>query len=302
MGAMLARVTKAMRSSLALAPASGVVLLLALLLDAPPRVVEAANPLPGAVAGTVLRADDGAPVPYASVSDTARRAGAITDEQGRFLIPGLPPGRVTIVVRLLGNPPLYETLDLAPGDTLRRTYRLAFPERERLLRLRDSLTATGAWPPTLEPALHQHMREALDVRVFRLDPEHPVFDAPRDPERRIGPWPIVGETGPPPRPAVKELIALLCDTELYRASVEGAVKLCGGFSPGIDVRFTNLGVPVDVLLCFNCGEFAIWRGGRLRQSGNFERRGPEFVRFAKRMFPRDPVIKKLGGKGRRRSH
>ena len=277
------------------------VLWLALGLGALSGTADAGDPAPGVVAGTVLRADDGAPVPYASVSDTARRAGAITDEQGRFLIPGLPPGRVTIVVRLLGSPPLYETLDLAPGDTLRRTYRLAFPERERLLRLRDSLTAIGAWPPTLDAALHQHMREALDVRVFRLDPERPEVDAPRDPERRIGPWPIVGEAGRPPRPVVEALIATLRDSELYRANVEGAVKVCGGFSPGIDVRFTNLGIPVDVLLCFTCGEFAIWQGGHPRQAGDFERRGADFVRFAKRMFPRDPAIKKLGVQARKRS-
>jgi carboxypeptidase family protein len=274
---------------------------LALPLAVPAPPVEAGPPLPGVVLGSVLRADDGAPVPYAAVGDTARRIGAITDEQGRFLIAGIPPGRITITVRQLGSPPLFETLELAPGDTLRRTYRLAFPERERLLRQRDSLTAIGAWPPTLDPTLHQHMREALDVRVFRLDPEHPAFDAPRDPERRIGPWPIVGETGRPPRPVVEELIGILCDTELYRANAEGAIKLCGGFSPGIDVRFTNLGVPVDLLLCYTCGEFAIWHGGRMRQSGDFESRGPDFVRFAKRMFPRDPVIKRLGGKPKKRS-
>ena len=281
-------------------PAAAVVCL-GLLLAARPRVARGADPPPAAIAGTVVRDTDGAPVPYATVADTARRAGAITDERGRFLLVGLPPGRVTIRVRVLGSPPLVETIDLAPGDTARRTYRLAFPVHERLLYVRDSLTARGAWPPTLDPDLHQHMREALDVRVFRLDPEHPVLDAPPDPKQRIGPWPIVGEADRPTRPAVAELIETLRDSELYRSNVEGAVKVCGGFSPGIDVRFTSLGVPVDVLLCYACGEFSIWHGGHARQSGDFESRGPDFVRFAKRMFPRDPAIKKLGVKAKKRS-
>ena len=280
---------------------SSVVLWLALLLGAAPGAPgRAADPAPGAVAGVVVRADDGAPVPYANVSDTTRRVGAITDEQGRFLLAGLPPGRVTIHVRSLGSPPLVETLDLAPGDTVRRIYRLAFPAHERLLHVRDSLTVRGSWPPTLDPDLHQHMREALDVRVFRLDPEHPVFGAPPDPEQRIGPWPIVGEADRPERPTIARLIETLRNSELYRSNIAGAVKVCGGFSPGIDVRFTSVGVPVDLLLCFTCGEFAIWHGGRSRQSGDFESHGPEFVRFAKRMFPRDPVIKKLGAKPKRR--
>jgi len=277
------------------------VLWLALLLGAAPGTADAADPAPGAVAGTVVRAGDGAAVPYANVSDTTRRFTAITDEHGRFLLAGLPPGRITLHVRSLGSPPLIETVELAPGDTLRRTYRLAFVAHEQLLKLRDSLTAIGAWPPTLDRDLHQHMREALDVRVFRLDPGRPEFDAPADPERRIGPWPIVSEAGRPERPAVEALIRTLRDSELYRSNIEGAIKLCGGFSPGIDVRFTNLGVPVDLLLCFTCGEFAIWQGGHPRQAGDFERRGADFVRFAKRMFPRDPAIKKLGVQARKRS-
>ena len=280
---------------------SRAVLWLALLLGAAPGTADAADPAPGAVAGTVVRAVDGAAVPYASISDTSRRIAAITDDQGRFLLGGLPPGRVTLHVRTLGSPPLIETVEIAPGDTLRRTYRLAFLAHEQLLKLRDSLTAIGAWPPTLDRDLHQHMREALDVRVFRLDPERPEFNAPADPERRIGPWPIVREAGRPQRPAVEALIRTLRDSELYRSNIDGAIKLCGGFSPGIDVRFTSLGVPVDLLLCFTCGEFAIWHGGRPRQAGDFERRGPDFVRFAKALFPHDPAIKKLGVKAKKRA-
>lgn len=254
-------------------------------------------PPPGAVRGTVVRAADGAPLAYATVADTALRIGTICDERGRFLLGELPPGRVTLLVRSLGSPPLVETLDLAPGDTLSRTYALASRERESMLQMRDSLTARGLWPPTLDRALRAHMREALDVRVFRLDPDHPVHDAPPDPVGRIGPWPILIEADRPDRALVEGLIGTLDHAELYRANAIGAVKVCaGGFAPAIAVRFTSTGVPVDVLLCYACGEFAIWRDGRPRQSGDFESRAPEFVRFAKRLFPRDPAIRRLGAK------
>ena len=251
-------------------------------------------PPPAAIVGTVVRAEDGGPLAYANVFESTRRFGAVTDERGAFRLVGLPPGRHTIRVQSLGSPPLEETLDLAPGDTLRRTYRLATPPRERFLQIRDSLAAAGRWPPTLDPELHAHMREALDVRVFRLDPEHPVLDAPPDPQRRIGPWPIVAETAPPERPVVAELIETLRIPDLYLSDLQGEKKVCGGFSPGIDVRFTSLGVPVDVLLCYACGEFAILRDGKARQSGDFMGHGAAFVRFAQRAFPRDKAFKKLG--------
>ena len=278
------------------------VLWLALLFVAGSGAARAAEPpATGTIVGTVVLAGDGAPVRFANVVETTTRTATTTDERGRFLLTGLPPGRLALRIQALGGPPLVEALELAPGDTARRIYRLAAPAHQRYLEIRDSLAARGQWPPALEPALQAHMREALDVRVFRLDPEHPVFEAAPDPERRIGPWPIVGETGAPAPPIVEELIETLRRSELYLSDIQGARKLCGGFSPAIDVRFTSDGVPVDLLLCYTCGEFSIWRAGRGLQTGDFESRESFFVRFAKRMFPRDPVIKRLGTRARRRS-
>lgn len=267
---------------------------LGLWLGAGPRAARADDPPPpGAILGTVLRDIDGAPVPFANVLETASRLGTTTDDQGRFLLVGLPAGRIALKIQALGGPPLFETLDLAPGDTLERTYRLAAPAHERFLKVRDSLTAAGRWPPTLDPALERHMREALDVRVFRLDPENADPGAKPDREQRVGPWPIVAEARTPARPVIDELIETLRLSELYLPDLRGEQKLCGGFSPGIDVRFVSTGVAVDVLLCYRCGEFALWRDGRGRQTGDFESHGAAFIRFAQRAFPRDPVFRKL---------
>jgi hypothetical protein len=62
------------------------------------------------------------------------------------------------------------------------------------------------------------------------------------------------------------------------------------------VRFVSTGVAVDVLLCYRCGEFAVWRDGRGRQAGDFERHAADFIRFAQSAFPRDPVFRKLSAK------
>lgn len=270
---------------------------LGLLLCAGPGVSRADDPPPpGAILGTVIRDIDGAPVAFASVLETTSRIGTTTDDQGRFLLAGLAAGRVALKIQALGGPPLFETFDLAPGDTLRRTYRLAAPAHERYLHIRDSLTAGGRWPPTLDADLERHMREALNVRVFRLDPEQTVEGGEHDPERRIGPWPIVGEARAPARPLIHALIETLRRSDLYLPKIRGEQKRCGGFAPGIDVRFVSTGVAVDVLLCYGCDEFAVWRDGRGRQSGDFEGHAPDFIRFAQRVFPRDPVFRKLSAK------
>lgn len=286
----MSSIPSSLRNSLAL-------VCLGLLLCAGPPASRADDPPPsGAILGTVLRDTDGAPVPFANVLEITSRVGTTTDDKGRFLLVGLPAGRVELKIQALGGPPLFETLDLAPGDTLRRTYRLAAPAHERFLRVRDSLTAEGRWPPTLDPALLAHMREALDVRVFRLDPDQAVSGVTPDPERRIGPWPIVGEARAQARPVFGALIETLQHSELYLPDIRGEQKLCGGFSPGIDVRFVSTGVAVDVLLCYRCGEFSVWRDGRARQDGDFEGHAADFIRFAQRVFPRDPVFRRLSAK------
>jgi carboxypeptidase family protein len=278
-------------------PSARVLLWLALLFPAAPGDAGAGDPPPpGAVLGTILRDSDGAPVPYANVVETTIGLAATSDERGRFLLFPVPAGRVAIRIQALGGPPLVETFDLAPGDTVRRTYRLAAPAHERFLHVRDSLSALGLWPPTLDAVLLAHMREALDVRVFRLDPDHPVHDAPPDPQSRMGPWPIVGEARTLDRAVIDDLLQTLRHSELYLPDIQGVKKLCGEFSPGIGVRFNNGGVTAEVLLCYTCGEFSISRGGRRRQEGDFGGREADFVRFAKRMFPKDPAFKRLSAR------
>lgn len=291
---MLHAFTMRSRRSVSVRPGS---LLASVWMSALLAVAVAASVLPAvdstrnyALRGVVVDALRGQPASFAPVIDTVSRRGTMTDEYGRFLLTGLPV-KVTIRIRAIGMAPLQETLELSPSDTLQRTFRLAGYGSDRFRAIRDSLMRIGRWPPTLDPDLLAGMREATDVRVFRLGPYPRVPADSLDPAHRIGPWPIVAEARKPARSMVQPLVETLRQTELYMARLHGAQKMCGGFRPGIDVRFTHHGTTTDVLLCYDCGEFAIWNDGRYRTGGDFEEHEPVFAKFAKRAFPDDPAFK-----------
>ena len=74
----------------------------------------------------------------------------------------------------------------------------------------------------------------------------------------------------------------------------GGVKPCGGFEPGICVRYAGDSPVTELLLCYKCGELAIRSRDGLTQAAHFDGEGPAFVRFAKAMFPLDAAIQALG--------
>jgi hypothetical protein len=267
-----------------------IALWLALLLDAGS---EPATPdtLRCRLAGHVfIVARDTVPARFADLIVLGTHMGAMTDETGAYVVNGLPPGTYQVKVLAIGRDPQVESVMLVAGQTTRRNYWIG-PMRYDVVR--DSLAALGQWPPSLDPGVLEHMRGSHDVRVFRLDPDRPAFGAAHDPEHRIGPWPIVSEAPRPGRHQVEHLIDAMRATAYHlRPRLRGEPqKLCGGFSPGIDVRFTRDGAPVDVLLCYRCYELSILRSGQGVQSADFS--DAHFVEFAKHAFPHDPVLSRL---------
>jgi len=230
----------------------------------------------------------GAPVALAEIVVLGTRVGAVTDEAGAFVLAGLPPGAFQIRIRGPGILVHMEALRLTPGDTLRREFNVG---PNRYDELHDSLSALGEWPPRIAPDVLDNMRHVSKVRVFRLDPDHVGSWVSPDSEHRFGPWPIVGEADPPSRGLVRTLIEALAASSVRLRVAGEPQKMCGGFSPGIDVRFIGEDQPVDVLLCYACGEFSLSCGGEFRQSGYFA--SPGFVEFAVRAFPRDSVLSRL---------
>jgi iron complex outermembrane receptor protein len=87
--------------------------------------------------GRVIEINSLLEVPGATVAVDGISASTSTDAHGRFILTGLPPSRLRLLVRAVGYEPLRETVDLADAD------------RELLVRLRfqivrlDSLVTTG---------------------------------------------------------------------------------------------------------------------------------------------------------------
>jgi hypothetical protein len=259
-----------------------------------------APPTTCSVVGRVFRIGAGrdtVPVPLANVIVLGTRIGCRSDEAGRFVLTGLPTGRFQVSVRATGNLATVQVLDPVAGETIHRDLRIGTDYDL----VQDSLSALGKWPPALDPSLLEHMRKSPDVRVFRIDPNHLDFSVAPDREHRVGPYPIVSEAQRPARHVVEQLIEALRASPYKIPGVTGGPKkLCGGFSPGIDVRFTHDGVPVDVLLCYACGEVSILRAERPVQAGDFS--GRWFADFARQAFPDDAEIGRLTDPNRGRHH
>jgi hypothetical protein len=250
---------------------------------------------------TVGAAGDKVPVP-ANVSEVGTRRVTMTDETGAFVLPGLPPGRIILIIQGIGRPVVRDTLDVVAGEEVHREYTLGPSVWAPWEKARDSLVALGQWPPRLDSGLLEHMRVSRDVRVFRVDPDHPVVGAPPDEEHRAGPWPITGEAHRPSHHLVSELIEALGVASYDISGLYGGPRrLCAaGFRPGVAVRFTREGVPVDVLLCYGCDEISIFRDSRWAQSGDFD--DPRFVDFARHVFPHDAQLAPLLARPRPLAH
>jgi len=244
----------------------------------------------GTVEGVVLRVD-GTPVSYAQVLIIGQRKGDLADESGRFRIREVRPGQWRIEVRSIGTPALVDSITVAAGDTVRRTFHMARIRASFREGVDSVVEDRGAL--RLDARLDVRMREARDVRIFRLDPARYQYPPPVDTLHFIGGWPIVGEVRRP-RTSVDSLLPVLRRPDLYYAKAAGAIKACGGFQPGIAVPYSGAGPVTDLLLCYKCGEFVIRSRDGLVQAGDFEDQGAAFVRFARVAFPLDPAIQALG--------
>ena len=83
--------------------------------DARVAMAAAADSL-SSLRGRVVRAEDGAPLGWASVIVPGSRRGTFADEEGRFEITGVPPGRWTLRVQSPGVLPLSRPIEFPAGD------------------------------------------------------------------------------------------------------------------------------------------------------------------------------------------
>ena len=71
----------------------------------------------GRVSGRVTAAEDGRPIPGASVSVIGTNRGAVTDTAGRYRIADVPSGSRQIRARLLGFTGVTQTVEVPAGFT-----------------------------------------------------------------------------------------------------------------------------------------------------------------------------------------
>jgi len=77
------------------------------------------------ISGRVIQAADNAALPDALVSLQGTSFGASTNDQGSFSITGLPAGKYTLIVKLIGYEGQQYSISLKEGQSITRTFRLA---------------------------------------------------------------------------------------------------------------------------------------------------------------------------------
>ncbi|HEY9225407.1 MAG TPA: carboxypeptidase regulatory-like domain-containing protein, partial [Gemmatimonadaceae bacterium] len=79
----------------------------------------------GRIEGAVKDSAGGRPVVAAQVSITGTTRGGLTDEQGRYVISGVPAGTATVSVQRIGFSPLQRQVAVTAGATTRADFTLA---------------------------------------------------------------------------------------------------------------------------------------------------------------------------------
>lgn len=88
--------------------------------DAPadrPAVLEGTIVSAGSAAGDRAEAAEGAPIPGAEVWILGTAVGTLTDEEGRFRLTGLPPGRYRLLVGARDHQEAVTSVEVAAGET-----------------------------------------------------------------------------------------------------------------------------------------------------------------------------------------
>jgi hypothetical protein len=129
------------------------------------------------------------------------------------------------------------------------------------------------------------LREPQSVEAFRIDPRR----RPAEGERRVGDHPVTAGPVAVGAADAAELSSILLDPDTYDFP---RAKACE-FAPGVGVVLVRDASRVEIALCFECDELAIWRMGRRVGMEDFDAARPRLVALAKRWFPDDAKIQAL---------
>lgn len=211
----------------------------------------------GTLRGVVRMMPTGEVLAFATVSIEGRNFGCVTNEEGRFVILGVPPGPAMLKVATVGHRAQRKAVEVASRGETRVDF--AFTDEHALLR--DSLERSGRWPPTLDPRTEVRLRAATTMRARRFESEdfrHPEWAdlLPRERGR-----------GRPVALAWRDSLMFALSKADFESPLMGAVMECE-CTPDTRVVLSGPRGAVVVDLCHGCGTLSVSRDG-LRQEAFF---------------------------------
>jgi len=230
----------------------------------------------GVVVGTV-RVDGFGPVVFANVIVMGSKQGTITDAKGGFLVTSLVPGSHVLDVQAVGFHKVSRSVVVRAGETTR--VEVAFPASPPDSRVPDK-------------ALTKRIRKTSAMGVYRIGPEWRENPGPR----AIRNYTVVREAWPGKRWRAR-LIDLLEQPTSYRSAPippgwPEPKKLCGGFEPGLAVRFSSPADTIDLLVCYKCAQFALLANPK-NGHGDFDLEKRTFIELGQEAFSDDEDLRAI---------
>ena len=115
----------------------------------------------GVIVGTVVISGSAAPLAYSVVSINALQIERFSDDAGRFTLPDVPAGRVTLRTKHIGYTPVDTTIDVPAGDTVH--------VRIEMAKVPVQLPAVTTVAGCKAPGPPQRDAELCALRVVRSD-------------------------------------------------------------------------------------------------------------------------------------
>jgi TonB-dependent SusC/RagA subfamily outer membrane receptor len=125
----------------------------------------------GRVTGRVMNAQTGGPVETAQVYVLGTRIGTLTDQEGNFRLPPVPPGEYELRVEIIGYQAQSQTIRVGAGETLL----VEFALEPGVLRLQELVvTGTAARMPRVKVPFTVEKLDAEDMQVPATSAERQI--------------------------------------------------------------------------------------------------------------------------------
>lgn len=137
------------------------------------------------------------------------------------------------------------------------------------------------------------VREATSGKSWRLDASQEEFDDLHGPtfhaDWSVDEYPTASGPAEVDPELLRELGEVLVDLSIYEFAVIGCQP-----DFGFRIRFSTEAGDVDLLFCFHCDYFLVFRDGQDTSGAHFPGDHDRILNAMKKIFPDDPVMQSLG--------